>query len=58
MLGVGGAAWGKGLGRLTNREGYQHADGDACGDGDGGLLVVLRGEDSGILHGAVGCPGD
>lgn len=44
--------------RKTDWEGYQQADGDACGDGDGCLLVVLRGEDFGVLHGAVGCRGD
>lgn len=43
--------------RETHREGDQQADGDASGDGDGGLPVVLRGEDVGVLQCAVGCGG-
>ena len=38
----------------THREGDQQADGDAGGNGNGGLPVVLRGEDVRVLQGAVG----
>ena len=43
--------------RETHGQGDQQADGDAGGDGYGGLPVVLRGEDVGVLEGAVGWGG-
>jgi hypothetical protein len=39
----------------TNREGNQQADGNARSHGNGGLLVVLRGEYLGVLEGPMGC---
>lgn len=38
----------------AHRDGYEDANGNAGGDGIGGLLVVFRSEELGVLEGSVG----
>ena len=38
----------------AHRDGDEDANGDASGDGIGGLLVVFRGEELGVLESSVG----